>query len=182
MAHLLHKGVTAMRTTIACLIASIAAVGSCMSPSTPATPLPPMVQALNTARNQFATPPRPTYSVTWQQSCFCSADDTRAMRITVTNGVITSAVFADTLQPVGATTRNNLKTIDGVFAMIQHAIDEDFDEVSVAYDSQMGYPRTVQLNPSLGAADAGMSLTLSDIAVAATPGGGTGTGGGDSGW
>lgn len=167
-----------MRTTIAYLIVAVAAIGSSCTAAPTQPPLPPEVQALTTARTRFATPPRPTYSFTWTQSCFCSADTTRPMRVTVTNGAITSAVFVDSQQPVDGTIRANLKTIDGVFAMIQSAIDQDFDEVAVMYDAQVGYPRSVSLNPAQGAADAGMSLTLSDVVVAATPG----SPGGETGW
>ena len=167
-----------MRTTIACLIVSIATIGSSCASSPPP---PPETQALTTARRQFATPPRPSYSFTWKQSCFCSPDSLRSMRITVTSGAITSAVFVDTQLPVSDGVRTNLKTIDGVFGMIQSAIDQDYDEVQVTYDPQLGYPRVVSLNPALGAADAGMSLALSDVTVAATPGGGGGDGS-DTGW
>jgi hypothetical protein len=105
------------------------------------------------------------------------------MRVTVANGAITGAVFVDTQQPVDAAIRSELKTIDGVFAMIQGAIDQDYDEVTVAYDPQLGYPRSVSLNQARDALDGGMALVLSDVTVAATPGGGMGGGtGGESGW
>jgi hypothetical protein len=176
------KGFPAMRTTFACLIASIVTAGAACTAAPTAPPLPPEVQALTTARTHFATPPRPTYSFTWKQSCFCGPDSLRPMRVSVANGTIASAVFVDTQLPVSDAIRADLKTIDGVFVMIQHAIDQDYDEVTVAYDSQVGYPRTMTLIQASGAPDSGMSLTLSDVTVAATPGGSGGGTGGDSGW
>lgn len=164
-----------MRTTIACLLVAMSALGSSCT-STPDAP--PEVTALNTARTHFATPPRPSYVFTWTQSCFCSTDMTRPMKVTVTNGVIAGAVFVDNGATVGDAVRAQLKTVDGVFTMIRDAIDQDYDEVNVQYDPQMGYPRSVSLVSSRSATDAGMTLMLSEFTVTgapSTPGTGGGT-------
>jgi hypothetical protein len=162
-----------MRTTIACLLVSMTALGSSCT-SSPEDNSPPEVKELNTARAHFATPPRPSYTFTWKQTCFCGTDSLRPMKVTVTNGAVAEAVFVDDQKPVSAAVRAEIKTVDGVFTLIRQAIDQGYDEVDVQYDPQMGYPRTVSLISSRSAADAGMSLTLSEFTVA----GGTPTGGG----
>jgi hypothetical protein len=174
-----------MRTLLACLVVTLAVFGSSCA-SSPQTS--PEVKALTTARNQFKGTPRASYTFTWQMACFCSPTVSQPIRITVADGAIASAVYVDTQQPVDASIRGLLKTIDEVFALIQQAIDADYDEVSVSYDSQVGFPSRVSLNQN-GVPDAGTHLTLTGFTLTAAPSdggssgtpGGSGTGG-EGGW
>jgi hypothetical protein len=102
-----------------------------------------------------------SYSFTWMQSCECISDMTRPIRIGVTSGQITSAVYVDDQAAVGALVRPYLLTIDGVFDKIQAANDQGAAEVTVDYDPARGYPTSVFVDYSRQAADEELSLQIS---------------------
>jgi hypothetical protein len=149
--------VSNMRTTLACLTLAITALGAgCTSASKDQTDL-------ETNRALFTQPPLPSYAFTWELSCFCGPDPVRPIRITVVRGDITSAAYVDDQQPVSESIRTGLKTIDGVFDLIQQRLDEHADEVTVAYDPDRHYPTSVFIDITKQAADEEISLKLSDL-------------------
>jgi hypothetical protein len=173
-----------MRTMIACLVVSLATVG--LSCTASRSDRPEEAKALTAAREQFTGTLRASYSFTWKRGCLCGVKDLgRAAHVTVANGAITSAVYVDTQQPVGPSLRSDLKTIEEVFAMIQQAIDQDYDEVDVVYDSQVGFPWSVDLKQDKNDVEGGDHLSLSnftwsDGGHSGTPGGSRT--GGEGGW
>lgn len=143
-------------------VLAVVALGACLSPSDGR-------DELNGARKQFTAEPRPSYSFTWQESCFCSANTVRATRISVINDTVVRAVFVDDGTDVGEPERSNLKTIAGVFDMIQRAIDQKPHEFNAVYDGVIGYPRYVDIDLSVAAADDKVELNLSEYTAPADP-------------
>ena len=117
---------------------------------------------LDLNRMRFTQVQPPQYSFTWQQGCFCPEEMTRPIRITVTNGDITKAVYVADQQPVRDSIRQGLRTIDGVFDLIQDRLDQHADEVTVTYDAAY-YPTSVFIDITKQAADEETSLHLSDF-------------------
>jgi Family of unknown function (DUF6174) len=105
------------------------------------------------------------YSFTWRRSCECTTETTQPIRITVSGNAITSAVYVETQLPVSANVRDNLLTIDGVFAEIQQAIADGAFAVTVTYDQTSGAPLTVGVDYDERLADEELSLVISDLAV-----------------
>jgi uncharacterized protein DUF6174 len=149
-----------MRTTIACLVLTLATLGTACSESADD-------HGLAAARKQWVSHLPASYSFTWQQGCECIGDMTRPMRISVTAGQLTNAVFVDDQAAVGEQVRRYLLTIDGVFDKIQDAIDQDAAEVTIEYDPALGYPRSVFVDYSTKVADEELSLQISDFAATA---------------
>ncbi len=125
-------------------------------------------EELASQRMLFSRVSRPSYAFTWQMGCFCGRETTRPIRITVTDGSITNAVYVDDQQPVSATIRADLRTIPGVFDRIEAALDTA-DEVTVTYDRELRYPTSVFIDRSKGAADDESNLELSDFVSPANP-------------
>ncbi|MBC7977185.1 MAG: hypothetical protein H7138_19595 [Myxococcales bacterium] len=123
---------------------------------------------LASQRMLFSRVNRPSYAFTWQMGCFCGPDTTRPIRITVTDGSITSAVYVSDQQPVSETIRADLRTIPGVFDMIEVALDTA-DEVTVTYDRELRYPTSVRIDRYKNAADDESNLELSDFVAPANP-------------
>jgi len=146
-----------MRTTFACLLLTLATLGTACSES-------PDDHGLAAARRQWADHLPAAYSFTWTQGCECISDMRRPIRISVTAGQLTSAVFVDDQRPVGEPVRGYLVTIDGVFDMIQAAIDQDAAKVTVEYDPARGYPRSVLVDYDRQVADEELALQISDFA------------------
>jgi hypothetical protein len=145
-----------MRTTLVCLIVALAT--GCMDSGGPSS----TQEALDLNLMYFTRVARPQYSFTWQQSCFCGTDMTKPIRITVTGADITRAAYVADQQPVSASVRASLRTIEGVFDLIQQRLDQHADEVTVTYDAAY-YPASVFIDISKQTADEETSLHLSDF-------------------
>lgn len=148
-----------MRATFACLL-TFATLGTACSDSVDD-------HGLAAARKQWVDHLPASYSFTWMQGCECIGDMTRPIRISVTAGQLTTAVFVDDQRAVGEPVRGALLTIDGVFDKIQNAFDQGAAEVTVDYDPARGYPRSVFVDYSRQVADEELSLQISDFAAAA---------------
>ncbi len=89
------------------------------------------------------------YSMRFQRLCvFCSVDFLIPVRITVRGGTIDTVTDIDTEDPIAETTEGTFLTIDGVFDIIQDAIDQNASEIDVRYDAVLGYPTDVDIDPS----------------------------------
>jgi hypothetical protein len=148
-----------MRATFACLLTLATLATACSDPADD--------HGLAAARKQWVDHLPASYSFTWMQGCECIGDMTRPIRIGVTAGQLTTAVFVDDQRAVGEPVRGSLLTIDGVFDKIQNAFDQGAAEVTVAYDPARGYPRSVFVDYSRQVADEELSLQISDFAAAA---------------
>lgn len=104
-----------------------------------------------------------SYSFTWQKSCFCDAETTAPIRITVENGQITEAIFLETEAPVPAGIRAQLLTVDGLFATVQDAVDRDADSIVVSYDPNAGFPVSIAIDYEVNAADEELSISVRDF-------------------
>jgi hypothetical protein len=158
----LHKS-TFMRIAPAFLV-SLAVLGpACTSAGTDNR----QTEDLDAARMRFTRPARPSYSFTWQQSCFCGPDQSRPIRISVVGGTLSTAAYVDDHQPVSAGVKSNLRTIQGVFDLIEQSIANHIDEVNATFDPAIGYPTHVAIDFDKGAADDEMTLTLTSFATPA---------------
>jgi len=113
-------------------------------------------------RMLWSRPGRYAYAFTWQQSCFCPTEMTRPIRITVETGQIKTAVYADDQVPVSASVMTSLLTIEGVFDLIQSAIDRHAAQIDVQYDT-IGFPKSVFIDISTRIADEERSIAISDV-------------------
>lgn len=147
-----------MRLSIIVTLSFAALAASACSSDPAATP------ELADAQSKFADANLTSYSFTWTQGCFCGDDRSRATRVTVRNGAIASALYVDD----GTPSKNpDIRTIDGLFALIQRGYDQHYDTVRVTYDPQLGYPTMVFFDPVKNAADEETQLGLTDFVTPA---------------
>ncbi len=149
-----------MRTISRCLILTLVTLGAACAQS-------PEDSQLASARKRWSDHPVATYSFTWQQGCECLFDMRRPIQITAAAGQIQSAVFVDDGRAVDEQVRRYLTTIEGVFDKIQAALDQNADQVTVAYDPTLGYPTSVFLDYSMQVADEEFALQISDFTAVA---------------
>ncbi|GBF80285.1 lipoprotein [Aphanothece sacrum FPU1] len=84
------------------------------------------------------------YQFTYQQQCFCVAPGNIPLKVAVKNDKITQVVDLKTNQTIP-----NLgfpKTIDQLFQILEKAIQSKADEISVTYDSTLGYPTKIAID------------------------------------
>jgi hypothetical protein len=147
-----------MRSIAVALVALTACTGGTSVPEKT-----PEEIELDGARTMFQQNMPADYSFHWRESCECTQETAAEMLITVTNGSISSAIYVETEQAVPAGVRSRLVTIDGVFDKIQDAIDEDAHAITIEYDTELGFPKSVAIDYDAQVADEELSLTISDV-------------------
>jgi len=119
---------------------------------------------LSSARDRFEsslTVSDSAYTFVIQRSCECTADVARAMRATVSDGEVISAIYVDTQADVPEALWP--RSIEGVFDQIQAAYDDDAFEINITYDIEQGFPRSVYIDFDDAAADEELALQLSQV-------------------
>lgn len=150
---------TGMRLPIAFVLVAATA---CTQQETIVEETPEQIE-LQGARTRFDTTMPSSYTFHWRRSCECTQEAAAEMLVTVSNGVITNAIYVATELPVPANIRDTLSTIDGVFDTIQDAIDQNAHTITVHYDADRGFPTSVAIDYSVQIADEELSLTISDV-------------------
>ncbi len=102
-----------------------------------------------------------TYTYRFQRVCFCGLVD--PVDVTVRSGVITTVVVADSQEELDPSMFAQFYTVDGLFQVVQDALDGDAHSVVVAYHSEFGYPVDVAIDYIEMAIDDELQLLSSDL-------------------
>jgi hypothetical protein len=105
------------------------------------------------ARQRWASNGPAAYEFTYEVSCFCGPDYTRAKLIRVAAGQVTSVRFADTGAEVPAAVAATAPTVERLFDEIARAVRDGAQRVDVQYDERYGYPLTAAIDGSTQIAD-----------------------------
>ena len=126
--------------------------------------LGPEQEALSAARARWAMSNVDNYVFEFQRSCFCAPDFVRPVRIEILNGVVSSAVYVDTEEPLSPPL-TSVPTIDDLFDEIRDALNRTAFSVIAAYDVDMGYPTSVSIDYIQNAIDDEMAFMVSSLAL-----------------
>lgn len=108
---------------------------------------------LDAARAQWEGAGIDSYRWTVRRGCFCPIEYNRPAIVRVVNGVRTSVTDVETGEPVSAQLASQFPTVDGLFDILQAAIDHEADRLEVSYDPALGYPSEVFIDQELYAVD-----------------------------
>ena len=118
---------------------------------------------LDSARAKWEPAAPRAYSFLWQENCLCTEHITREIRIFVVDNAITSATYTDDQTAVPDHVRAHLKTIDGLFDMIQEAIDLPAFEIAIMYDATLGWPSEIRIDHDEHTADEELYIIIKDV-------------------
>ena len=99
------------------------------------------------------------YSYEYNVLCECSDNFGQPVKVTVTNGEIKSVVYAESGEmgkagdPPVISGSPRYHTIDRLFDVIQEAIDNEADQITVSYDSEFGYPTNIDIDRNINTID-----------------------------
>lgn len=127
----------------------------------------PVKQTLDEQRDRWAAQAPASYAYTMQFGCFCPDTYTTPVRITVADGAVTDAVYAEAGGDfvAGSPTAPGYPakmTIDGLFDEAERAMREA-DDTHVEFDPDWGYPSVLQIDWQRNAADEEDSYAASDL-------------------
>jgi hypothetical protein len=105
------------------------------------------------------------YQFKFQWICFCGPDYTRPVIIEVRGGVINSIRYADTGEPVDPANFDRYHTIEGLFALLQEAVNQKAAQIRVSFDPELKYPTTVYIDYSSNIADEERGFSVNDLRI-----------------
>ncbi len=126
--------------------------------------LGPEQDALAAARARWALTNADNYLFEFRRSCFCAPDFVRPVRIEILDGIVSSAVYVDTEEPISLPL-TSVPTIDDLFDEIQDAMDRLAFSVIADYDANMGYPTSVSIDYIENAIDDEMAFFVSSFQI-----------------
>lgn len=83
--------------------------------------------------------------------------------VKVRNGVIVDAYNVNTGNDVPSSAFSSIPTIDDLFDYVYTAIDENYDELEVIYDPDLGFPGYIYMDRRYRAYDDEYSIDISDL-------------------
>jgi len=95
--------------------------------------------------------------------CFCTENLGRDVSLRVMDGWIESYDYADQNGEVPIDSRSMYRTVDGLFDLIEKAMDDEYFGVVVTYDEQFGYPLDISLDNNSCTVDEELVLRASNL-------------------
>jgi hypothetical protein len=86
------------------------------------------------------------YRFVARRSCFCGPESTAPVVVEVRDDQIVSLTYQETGEPVSETYAGLWPSLDGVFDIVQDAIDRDSYQVIVEYDRERGFPTVISID------------------------------------
>ncbi|MDD5082460.1 MAG: DUF6174 domain-containing protein [Dehalococcoidales bacterium] len=106
-----------------------------------------------------------SYRYRIQIGCFCPQDITHPVIIEVRNNQPASITYADTGAAVTTDFFGRCDTMTKLFSIIENAITQEVDELTVSYEAEFGYPTNIYIDASQQAADEEISYTVSGFEI-----------------
>ena len=138
-----------------------------------ATPTPPepakpsmaeLREELIQNRGKWTSQGITNYQMEFHWNCFCPQEYVAPLIISVTSGdTIDSVVFAASQLPVDLKFSGNYESIDGLFDLIQGAIDRPAFHISVKYHAELGYPLSAFIDYDRRIADEEMGFQVGAV-------------------
>lgn len=125
----------------------------------------PEQEALDGALLLWADVDSTHYQFVSQRSCECLPEYVEPIIVEVIDGAIASALNERDLTPVAPEVETGLYTIDGLFTVIQEAIDDGAYSVDVSYDGVRGVPTGVNIDYDVNTADEEFYVDVRDFEV-----------------
>ncbi len=93
------------------------------------------------ARQRWSAGQPEQYQFNYTRVCFCAV--VHEVRVTVTNGVVTSAVVVESGQPLAGAALAQIPTIDDLFETVRDALARNAHDLRVTYDATRGFPTQI---------------------------------------
>jgi hypothetical protein len=101
------------------------------------------------------------YEYVYRRSCECKPQTMEPARVEVRSSVVAAVTYRNTGQAAASILA--YPTIDGLFDLIEDAIDRGAAGLMVSYDGVFGYPTEISIDYDLEVADDEFSVQASDL-------------------
>ena len=86
------------------------------------------------------------YTFDARRICFCGVEATGPMRVVVRGGEVMSVTRVENGEQVAVNFAGLWPSIEGIFAVVQDAIDRDAHSLRVEYDAELGFPTEIDID------------------------------------
>ena len=86
------------------------------------------------------------YQYRLQVNCFCPQEITEPVTVKVSNGITTSVSYVATGMPAQSEYFVKYDTVDKLFLIIDNALKQGADEITVTYDETFGFPTHINID------------------------------------
>ena len=126
------------------------------------------VRRLNEAKLLWQSRSFTNYTYEIRTSCFCPPEVNQWTRVEVRGGAVVDADAVDPDPNFPITTLSYWQPIDTLFADIERALASGgvisvYARVNVTYDSQLGFPTSIEYVAKPNIADAGASISVRNV-------------------
>ena len=119
-------------------------------------------EQLASARGRWAKQAPDSYSFTMSRGCECMQESVGPATVTVSNGAI-SVHYTATGASVPKPYINAFPNVEGLFDIIEQAQKNDYYQVDVEYDTELGYPVRISLDRDKQMVDDELSISVRDF-------------------
>ena len=103
------------------------------------------------------------YGYTVQRICFCGAEATGPVRVTVQDGVAVSRVYVESGEPVRDALEEFFPTVEGLFDFLLDAFEREAHRIEVMYDPDTGVPLDVFVDYVENVADEEVGFLVTEV-------------------
>jgi hypothetical protein len=132
-------------------------VGGCFETTAPD-------HGIGAARTRWAANGTPSYDITVSRSCECTAEMAAPVIVSVRNGSVQSRTYVASGAAVSPTFADLFPTVEGLFSIIDDAIEQRAAMLSVRYDPTYGYPVSISIDFNAVGADDEIVYTITNFA------------------
>jgi hypothetical protein len=118
---------------------------------------------LNRNRRHWEAQGVDDYRYVARRGCYCPSEVTSPVIVQVRNGEVVSLVYEESGEAVEVTYSGLWLPLEGVFDIVQEALDREAVDVTVHYDPEYGFPREVGVDYSENIADEEIGYTVEDF-------------------
>ncbi len=101
---------------------------------------------LKTQKEKWLSHKISNYQIEMQKLCFCPPEVVRMMIFEINENEIKTARYVDTGDTVAPENYNQDNTIEGLFAVVEQAMTNDPAEISITYDEEYGFIKSVTID------------------------------------
>ena len=106
-----------------------------------------------------------TYDYEFRWICFCVAEVTDPVIVTVVDNSVTRVTYADTGESVDPNIVSSYPTINQLFLLVENAIVEEADVIRVDFDESRGFPVDASFDYDTGVVDEELGFSAGQLQI-----------------
>ncbi len=126
-------------------------------------PFGPELDRLTENRERWSSAGVSSYAYVFRAICFCGSEARQPVRVEVVDGEVASITSIETGEPAEPAFPGDELTVEGLFAFLSEALDDDPASFSADYDPDLGFPTSASIDFEAQVADEEFGFEAGDL-------------------